>query len=146
MTVILIFASTRVEAQWFGPKNYEECMLEKMKGQTPNMGGMARAACLKIFPEERVLSEEEVPATWCETTYDTITACAKPKSGIKITKAAATFSRSNCEIANLSTNLFSGDQAAEAKLPMFGSTFRYEVKNAQQYKCGRFIFYGYIKE
>ena len=29
------YANTSANAGWFGPSNYEECVLEKMKGQSP---------------------------------------------------------------------------------------------------------------
>lgn len=145
-TVLLYAISFPAYAQFFGPKNFEECVLEKMKGQAPNMISIARAACLKQFPQERLLTEEEAQSTWCATTYESISACVKFKDGAKVTKAMASFSKSPCESANLSDNIFSGDQAADAKIPLFGSTFKFELKNPSQYKCARFLFYGYVKE
>lgn len=146
ISILLAWLPFNLAAQLFGPKNFEECVLDKMKGQSPNMIGIARAACYKQFPSERLLTEDEAQSTWCETTYDSISACVKLKDGAKITKAMANFSRASCESANLTDNMFSGDQMAEAKIPFFGSTFKFELKNASQYKCARFLFYGYVKE
>lgn len=39
-------------AGWFGPNNYEECILKKMKGQDNSLMRIARAACQKEFPEQ----------------------------------------------------------------------------------------------
>ena len=136
---IALFAPSAAQAQLFGPKNREECILDKMKGQPPNMVGIASAACLKLFPQEALLSEDEVKSTWCETNPDSIEACVTLKDGYKITKAIAVFSGSKCEGAD--PNLFSAD--VEAKLPMFGSTYKFPVANANSFKCARFMFYGH---
>ena len=138
---VAIFAPFAAQAQWFGPKNLEECVLDKMKGQPPNMVGIARAACLKLFPQEALLSEDEAKSTWCETNPDSIEACVTLKDGYKITKAIAVFSQSKCEGADL--NFFSANVNAEAKLPMFGSTYKFPLANANSYKCARFMFYGH---
>ncbi len=37
-------------AGWFGPGNYHECVLEKMKGQSPYMLETAQSACELEFP------------------------------------------------------------------------------------------------
>jgi hypothetical protein len=141
--ILLSSVSLRANAQYWGIKTFEECLLEKMKGQPPNMISIARVACLKQFPQERLLSEEEAQSTWCETTNESISACVKQKSGIKITKAMATFSRAPCESAD-PNNPYMGNQTAIAKLPFFGSTYKFEIENASQYKCARFTFYGLI--
>ena len=146
LITLLTVISLPAHAQFFGPKNFEECVLEKMKGQAPNMISIARSACLKQFPQERLLTEDEAQATWCATTDESINACVKFKDGVKVTKAMAAFSRAPCESANLSDNVFSGDQPADAKIPRFGSTFKFELKTPSQYKCARFLFYGHVKE
>ena len=40
-----------VYAGWFGPSNYDECVLDKMKGQSPAMLYHAEAACRIEFPD-----------------------------------------------------------------------------------------------
>jgi hypothetical protein len=37
------------KAGWFGPSNYDECMLDKMKGQPWNMGEIVAKACTLQF-------------------------------------------------------------------------------------------------
>lgn len=140
---LAVISPTTAHAQWFGPKNLEDCVLDKMKGQQPNMVGIARAACLKQFPQEILLTDEYAKSTWCETNADSIEACVILKDGYKITKAEAVFSRSSCETAD--SNSASFEATAEAKLPTFGSTYKFPVSNANSYKCGRFLFYGYKK-
>lgn len=130
-------------AQLFGPKNYEECMLEKMKGQAANMAGIARAACLRTFPQEVELSEPEATSTWCEASDNSISACVVLKDGYKITKAAGSFVRAACGSGEI--NFFSADENATAAPPMFGSTYKFLLKDARSYKCARFTFYGHKK-
>lgn len=145
-TFLIAASAPPAHAQFFGPKNFEDCVLTKMKGQPPNMVQIARAACLREFPAERLLSSEEAEATWCATTDESISACLKLKPGFKVTKARANFSRTPCESVNLTDNMFSDDQLVDAKIPLFGSTFKFETKDAGQYKCARFLFYGHAKE
>lgn len=118
-------------------------MLEKMKGQTPNMAGIARSACRRIFPEEVELNEGEAPSTWCDTSDDSISACVVPKDGYKITKASASFTRAAC--GSVENSVFSSDEDATAMPPMFGSTYKFLVKDARAYRCARFTFYGHKK-
>ena len=137
------FSSATVHAQWFGPKNFEDCVLDKMKGQQPNMVGIARAACLKLFPQEVLLTEEYAKSTWCETNADSIGVCVTLKDGYKITRAESVFSRTSCETSDSGSSSF--EATVEAKLPTFGSTYKFPVSNGDSYKCGRFLFYGYKK-
>jgi len=143
LLVLVLLSPTIARAQWFGPKNLEECVLEKMKGQPPNMVGIARAACLKQFPQEILLADDDAKSTWCETNPSSIEACVTLKSGYKITKAIAVFSRSSCESPEV--NSTSTDATVEAKMPLYGSTYKFPVENANLYKCARFMFYGYKK-
>ena len=56
ITIALLLWSSCVSsalAGIFGPSNFEECVLEKMKGQAPNLMYMARAACVKAFHPSR---------------------------------------------------------------------------------------------
>lgn len=86
---LLIFGTSNANAQIFGPKNLEECIFEKMKGQAPNMAGVARTACLKSFPQETLLTEQ-VTSTWCDSADDSISACFKiVKPEYKIARAEA---------------------------------------------------------
>lgn len=58
--LILIFPIGNCYAGWFGPSNYEECILEKMKEAKTNSAAFAIAtACRSKFPnKERVVAEE----------------------------------------------------------------------------------------
>jgi len=137
------FNSPPVNAQFFGPKNYEECMLEKMKGQAPNMASIASRACLQSFPREILLSDPVVTSTWCDGSDDTISACATVKPDYKVTRAEAIFTRAKCDSPE--SNFFQPDVEVSTTPPLFGSTYKFSVKDARLYQCARFNFYGYKK-
>lgn len=140
---VLVFGASHANAQFFGPKNLEECILEKMKGQASNMGGIARTACLKSFPQEILLNGQQVTSTWCDGTDDSISACATVKADYKIARAEAAFTRAICDTPESDFNW--PDFEASTTPPLFGSTYKFSVSNARLYKCARFTFYGYKK-
>jgi hypothetical protein len=141
---LLIFGASNANAQIFGPKNLEECILEKMKGQAPNMAGVARTACLKSFPQETLLTDQQVTSTWCDGTDDSISACVTViKPDYKITRAEAAFTRAKCDTPE--ANFLQPDVEASASPPLFGTTYKFSVSNARYYKCAKFYFYGYRK-
>jgi hypothetical protein len=41
--------SNVAHAGWWGPSNYYECLVEKMKGQPDIMAGTVAAACIEMF-------------------------------------------------------------------------------------------------
>lgn len=47
---IAFFYTTTAQAGWFGPSNYQECVLDKMKGQPMYLLQTAEDACMKSFP------------------------------------------------------------------------------------------------
>jgi hypothetical protein len=53
--IIVILSTNTAYAGWFGPDNYEDCILEKMRGQHKNMIHTARIACEKSFPYEKII-------------------------------------------------------------------------------------------
>lgn len=140
---VAAFGSSHASAQLFGPKNIEECILEKMKGQAPNMAPVARAACLKSFPQEVLLNDQQVTSTWCDGTDDTISACVTVNPEYKVTRAEALFTRAKCDSPE--ANFSWPDLEVSTSPPLFGSTYKFSVNNARLYKCARFIFYGYRK-
>lgn len=57
--VASVFLAPTALAGMFGPDNYEECVLEKMKGQEKHMLPTARGACTKKFPPEESKNKPE---------------------------------------------------------------------------------------
>lgn len=65
--IFLAVLPCSVNAGWFCPENYEDCVLEKMKGQDKSMISVARKACEKKFPFEKVLDvnqENKIKIDW----------------------------------------------------------------------------------
>ena len=58
----IAFAGSSSQAGWFGPSNYAECLLEKMKGQSLGMIEAAKAACKVEFPPPPEKPTEPVEA------------------------------------------------------------------------------------
>ena len=84
----------------FGPDNYEECVLDKMKGQAKNLIYVARKACEKKFPYEKDLGSysREYEFSWGyyydNSVYFSI---SKNYGEYKITRVSVTFSSILCE-------------------------------------------------
>jgi hypothetical protein len=54
LVLLFVCLTNWAEAGWFGPNNYEDCVLENMKGVTSNVAAVAiENACLKKFPLEK---------------------------------------------------------------------------------------------
>jgi hypothetical protein len=65
LVAVVLMTPLAANAGWFGPNNYEECMLDKMKGQTDSMYLTARTACAKLFKlEQEMLSTRGVVKAW----------------------------------------------------------------------------------
>jgi hypothetical protein len=101
----LDYPNRSANAGWFGPANYDECMLEKMKGQGYYMAEIAKAACLLKFPpqpkpepkeEEVLLNEQFIRFNWCawEETNKQMCIVNKPDN-YTITKVNVRFSAKN---------------------------------------------------
>lgn len=87
-------------AGWFGPDNYEECVVDKMKGQDKSMLKMVEKACAVKYPKPVSIAEyagfgdnKEIKLDWKgdevlilknDTTYE-------------ITEVIMVFSRKKCE-------------------------------------------------
>jgi hypothetical protein len=65
-SVLLVSFSFGANADWFGPDNYEECVLEKMKGQPKEMMWTAQTACEKKFSFEKELYDysDDLEINW----------------------------------------------------------------------------------
>lgn len=62
IALLFILTVTTVQAGWFGPNNYEECVLKNMKGVNSDVAArIVRNACLEKFPSsEKVYSDVEL--------------------------------------------------------------------------------------
>lgn len=140
-----MFISLHASASLFGPDNFEECVLEKMKGQNSNLLKTAKDACRKAFPREIYLKEGvnytkgEFEASWCNTTNNTITICIdKNNTNYKITSVGVMLSMKTCE----ETTQTDWISFADVNAPYYGNKFKVSVRNAREMKCMRKSFSG----
>lgn len=142
--LIAITTTVPAYAQWWrlGPKNFDECVLEKMKGQVPGMIQYARKACREQFPEEELFARgEDYDVTWCDKTNDSISACLALKGDHKVLRAEALFSKQDCDVPNTEF-----DVVVSTDPPLWGSTFKFKVADARDFKCADFRFFGHRKK
>ena len=144
-----------IRAGWFGPDNYDECILEKMKDQPRNMMSYAQHACEKKFPYEKELvpynglfpwegnpgnyNGSDLELSWCDTSSSSISICvSKNETDYRVTKAIMAFS-TKCEGAK--------PEDFREKITFTFSHWRdkstTDVKDADRFKCMRQVeIYG----
>lgn len=138
-SIINIIFLLPAKAGIFGPANYEECMLEKMKGQERSMYSIASSYCREKFPPEptrKVIDLEIEDWTWEQNPGNKITVTVKklPK-GAKLEKADAIF-YDECE-GKQSNPAFQ----ASAEKSTFGNKFEFTVP-FRTFRCARVTFIG----
>lgn len=57
--VFFLMLSSSANSGLFGPDNYDECLLDKMKGQPNNMRNTVYKVCERKFPYEKVIWSSE---------------------------------------------------------------------------------------
>lgn len=123
----------------FESSNYEECVLDKMKGQALGLMGMASAACLKAFPREVVIDQSRVKFTWCKSEYNSAAVCIdQMPTNVKITRVEGFFFEDACDAKQESN----AGVAAIAEKPWYGTTYKFELPEANKMRCANFTFYG----
>jgi hypothetical protein len=90
---LLASSSAAAVAGLFGPSNFEECMVEKMKGQSESMLGIVHQLCREKFPVKEPKRTKVHPRandleyTWHQSSLKTSPfEPAKPYVAIKITR------------------------------------------------------------
>ncbi len=139
LVFIMVVSSTQTQASLFGPRNYEECVLEKMKGQNSNMRSFAVDACLKSFPKEELIDDSKIKAVWCDSKPTTQTYCVTIPKNIKITRAEALFFSDDCNAKQSQPGVKS-----ESEKSLFSDKFIFKTVQGS-YKCSQTWFYGYEK-
>lgn len=139
----LFLVSVDASAGIFGASNYEECVLEKMKGQVPQLMYMAQNACRQAFPlppQEMRLDSEKIKYSWCKTEAKEITYCLEqvPKN-TKVTRIEAIFFKQKCEDIQASAGIL-----VEGEKALFKDEFKFKT-NGTKYLCAQTYFYGYEK-
>jgi hypothetical protein len=161
------YANTSANAGWFGPSNYEECVLEKMKGQQGYMLKTAQDACQAKFKDESkevLLDQRLIQANWCldEQTKKEICIVDKPNN-YEITSVKLFYSyQTNCaERTAYPPDYGQWDFSTQdlwllrqdAKYPLvtvageksyFSATYTFKMPQ-RNYFCVDVAFYGFIK-
>lgn len=148
LLLILFTQSVTTNAALFGAKSFEDCVLEKMKGQSANMLYTARAACSTDFPQERELIEGSdykrgaISASWCDTNGEKVTICLdKNDSEYKLTKLEVGVSKKYCDATNIADI-----ELIKAEKAFIGSKYSAKVKNGFEIKCLYPHWYGIQKK
>lgn len=138
--VLLLFTISPAHAGLFGPKNYDECVLDKMKGQDRSLLYNARSACEREFPSIVKLDNNKIEYTWCESSATSEVICMKnaPKS-YKIERIEGLFFYAECGAERQPKP----GVTAEAEKPLYGSKFTFKELPSGNRRCVYLTFYGY---
>lgn len=132
-------------AGWFGPDNYEECVVEKMKGQERTMRGMVQDACEAKFPRPTSIAEfaswgddRDIKIDWQGQSVRV----ARNDTPYAITEIALRFSRKECSKTKM---VSSYREDSDFNSPIF--TFKVKGAigmpekgfNSSAYKCAEII-------
>ncbi|MER2512284.1 MAG: hypothetical protein ABTQ25_07695 [Nitrosomonas ureae] len=136
--IFVIFSVKAAFAGLLGPNNFEECVLEKMKGQAPGLMGMARAACLIAFPPEMIIDSTRIKYTWCKSEYQSVAVCIEQMpTNVTITRVEGLFFEDACDAKHQSK----AGVTAIAENPWYGTTYKFDLPAAKR-GCAYFTFYG----
>lgn len=165
LMIFIFFYPIISNAGWFsGPENYDECMLEKMKGQDKSMRGHAMRACRKLFPIEPVEKEifwiewSKIKTAWRQNGSTIEITIEENLSNYNISKIVATFSTQKCGKEDLEFTLtedfiFRDENPSRLK-KIFSSeneewktTSFVQISDNQKYECMREkTIWGYPKK
>jgi hypothetical protein len=97
-SVLLVSFSFGANADWFGPDNYEECVLEKMKGQPKEMMWTAQTACEKKFSFEKELYDysDDLEINWVTSGSNIYLVIEENTGEYTVTRYEAKFSTKKC--------------------------------------------------
>jgi hypothetical protein len=120
-------------AGWFGPDNYEDCVLEKMKGQNKAMISTARKACEKQFPYEKELYgyHDNIEIGWFSDASRLYLRIENNYGEYTVTKYKANFSKKQCDETKTSSDY----TLTKTFVFSTGKSASVSVENAGEYKC-----------
>lgn len=134
--LILVFVPVTVHAGFFGADNYEDCVLEKMKGQNKLMIRIAQKSCEKKFPYEKELLyyKDNIEINWYSDAYSLNITITENNGDYLISRYKATFATKPC------TKISSNNDYTLTKTFRFSGKIQKSsitLNNADQYKCMR---------
>jgi len=121
---------------WFGPDNYEDCVLEKMKGQDKVMIATARKACEKRFPFEKELHDygDNLEIDWLSLESRLYLFISKNLGEYAVTRYEASFSKKACDEPQTRSDYTLSETFAFSAGETLASL---DIENADEYKCMR---------
>lgn len=127
----------------FGPSNYQECVVEKMKGQDRSIIWRVEDACEIAFPYETEVSvKDENYLSWAwelRGSSRVALLITKNETVYKITRAKLLFFEGEC---NAVPTQNAKTAHADLVAPTFGSEFVAPVSSPGAYRCAAAKFWG----
>jgi hypothetical protein len=151
--LVLCFLTTNAFAALFGPSNYDECILDKMKGQSSSLLTQAKNACEISFPIEKLLDTNmwsvqeqklfhghdngsaDITYKYKATTNELLDIEVKNNSKYKVTKINV-ITKSTCD------KKYTMLDDVEVAAPIIGNTYTVKVANTKKIQCIDVLFYG----
>ena len=143
--VMLLVAPHLAIAGWFGPDNYDECIVDKMKGQEKSMMSRVVSACRSKFPQPYSIAEyagwsdkssKEILIDWLGEEVKVV----KNDSPYTVTEVILKFSKKDCDELTKSSqpDPFTFYDSPNFSFKIAGSVGRAEQGfNPAIYKCAR---------
>jgi hypothetical protein len=142
IAVVLVAVGAGVGIWWaFPPQNYEQCMLDAMKGQGPSMYSTVKKLCDRRFQKEQLIYSTDVKYKWDGAFNGKAHFTITDTGEYTLTRMKATFSSKECSEA---TN--ASDFNLEAEGPIVGNEASVLVDFGTKLSCVRgLLFYGTYK-
>jgi len=132
------FAKPGFLAFAFGYESFEECVLHRMKGQPPNLVGIARKTCMKSNPPEMEIGRDRADVEWLGGKVR----LTKLPTNTTINRIEASLWEKECATADIGNTI--PDGFATARKPFFGGDFELDSP-VGKYKCAQFTLYGTVR-
>lgn len=147
IAVTSIFYLSSAWCGLFGPSNYDECVLDKMKGQLVSMRLHAENACEISFPKEKILDTNiwsgyakepnfsDIKYEYKKTSNQHIDIIMANESNYKVTKIRLVTKDSCGKNALILDDVF-------VAAPLLGNTFTAKVNETRKVQCVEVEFFG----
>lgn len=134
LALALCFHVVQVSAAFWDADNFDECVLNKMKGQNEKMLGHARGACRRLFPKEVDITShlELAKPKWSTTANRISVEVPNYFAEIMNTRFAALLTKGDCDAES-----FPKPEAisVEFKFSNKEGKSSLSLRNANEYNC-----------
>jgi len=97
ISFIMLFLPTAAFAGFFGPSNFDECMVDKMKGQDPIMYSNVQKLCINKFERELPNYASKIKYEWGLGLFGLNITIKENRGKYGLTKLYARFSEKPCK-------------------------------------------------